>query len=241
MILGSLAMSSDAIYVVNTYEKGVGPDRVWEKHGSLADAINNFAVPSQKRYADRCGVDYVELKDEGNAIRNKYHAACLRSITMFKDFADSPYDRILFLDCDILIRKNAKNIFKEIFHFAAGGIGADKANAHQDLVLKSSLNVRVPSGYFFCTGVAMYPRKVFEAYANAVSEDLLDAQIKTKGFFDMHGCGYLNYKTRQIPDQLSHVWHSMPPGKPDTAFVHFGGDYKVDLINIANNSREDWE
>lgn len=234
-------MSSNAIYVVNTYKEGVGADKRWSKHGSLYKAVNDFVVPSQRRYAERCGVDYVELKDEPEEYEgNPYHSACLRNVTMFKDFAESQYERILFLDCDILISENASNIFEDLLYFSAGGIDAKKAKEHQEKVLESSLNVRVPSGYFFCTGVAMYPREVFEAYAKYIDDELISAQANTLGFFDMHGCGYLNYKINKVPDLISRHWHCMPPmAKEDTNFVHYGGGHKIDLIKISNSPNEE--
>lgn len=60
---------------------------------------------SIKRYAEKCGADYIELQDDQHPnwpMANKYRVYSVSSV----------YDKTLYLDCDISIRDTAPDLFK---------------------------------------------------------------------------------------------------------------------------------
>ena len=60
---------------------------------------------SIQKYAEKCGADYIELKDDQHPtwpMANKYRVYNVSSV----------YDKTLYLDCDVMIKDDAPNLFE---------------------------------------------------------------------------------------------------------------------------------
>lgn len=106
----SKASSNSEVDVVNFYDEIQNPTSNWAicviPANELANTLLDSTRASIKDYAEKCGADYIELT--GNQypewpMANKYR---LHSVA-------KTYKKTLYLDCDVLIKRSAPNIFKE--------------------------------------------------------------------------------------------------------------------------------
>lgn len=72
--------------------------------GDLYSEVSEVTHPTIKRYADKIGADFVVWRDQGNHMSP--HFRKLDIVSLFKE-----YDRVLYVDTDIIIREDAPNIF----------------------------------------------------------------------------------------------------------------------------------
>ena len=79
------------------------------------EAMKKYTIPSAKRYAAKIGADYVSINepvDEINHIKSIYAQSVAMKLFLFREFLKTDYDRLLFLDCDILVKGESPDIFE---------------------------------------------------------------------------------------------------------------------------------
>ena len=79
------------------------------------EAMKKYTIPSAKRYAAKIGADYISINepvDEINHIKNIYAQSVAMKLFLFREFLKTDYDRLLFLDCDILVKGESPDIFE---------------------------------------------------------------------------------------------------------------------------------
>lgn len=242
-------MSFKAIYVLNTYTKNQNED---VRFSGLYDAINNFVIPNQKKYAKLCNADYVEIKDNSSG----YWASVARKLMIFIDMAQSSYDEILFLDCDIIIENIATDIFTEhqgqySAHKIDGNSkafsGGFTALEHQGRI-KDKFNIYVDLKYMHNTCAVLYPRRVFEKYAEFLSSNKIVSKMKdiilgsgktgdkwcdmsvlpiVRSLCDMQVKYNLDQKWNTMPESFGPYWKNY---SGDRYFTHYAGTNKMLLI-----------
>jgi len=161
--------------------------------------------PSMMAYAEKCGADYIEL--EGNQhkdwpMANKYRVHSVSSV----------YEKTLYLDCDIVIRDNAPNIFEltpddklsifEEFSHWTGRNFTDWIQREQDTIVRKFLKPEerdrwLVNGAFTATkmlngGVMVIPKCVADWYSQP------DRNYIRQWCFDQ------NYLSLILPDELHH-------------------------------------
>ena len=72
--------------------------------GSPAQGLESITIPLMREYARRCGVDFRIIRDIGECQHPKF--AVMQIGRMFDQ-----YERILYLDADVLVRPSAPNLF----------------------------------------------------------------------------------------------------------------------------------
>ena len=247
-------MSSKAIFILNTYTKDQNAD---VRYSGLYDAINNFVIPNQKNYAKLCNADYIEVKDDSSG----YWASLARKLMTFIDMAQSSYDEILFLDCDIII----EDIAPDIFTAHQGQYSAPKVNSrafsggftaleHQGRI-KDKFNIYVDLKYMHNTCAVLYPRKVFEKYAEFLSSNKIVSKMKdiilssgktgdnwgdmcvlpiVCSFCDMQVKYHLNEKWNTLPASYNDYWGNY---NGDRYFTHYPGINKTELVKRYERGR----
>ena len=72
--------------------------------GNAADGLEAQSIPAMRAYAARCDADFRVIRSVGDCQHPKY--AVMQIHDLFKD-----YERILYLDADVMVRPNAPDIF----------------------------------------------------------------------------------------------------------------------------------
>jgi len=237
-------MSSKAIFILNTYSED----------DALYDVVNNFVIPNQKNYAKLCNAHYVEIK---NNSRGYWESVCSK-LMLFVDMAQSSHDEILFLDCDIIIEDGAPDIFKEHKgQYVAPNIigrsfcGKFSPLEHQERI-QDKFNIYVDLKYMHNTCAVLYPRRVFEKYADFLSSNQIVAKMRDiicnsgktgDKWSDMEVLPIVcSLCDMQVDQNLDQEWNTMPPSngpywrnyKDDRYFTHYAGHNKAELIKRYN-------
>jgi len=91
--------------------------------------MTDITHPLLKEYAKKCNADFIifDHKPQLNTDDNKPHYRILKAQELLKD-----YDRILFLDSDMIINKNCPNIFDEVPVDCIGSVFEDKGSRLKD-------------------------------------------------------------------------------------------------------------
>jgi lipopolysaccharide biosynthesis glycosyltransferase len=91
--------------------------------------MTDITFPTIKEYAKKCGADFKVLSHtpDVNTYDNKPHYRILEVYNLFEE-----YDRILCLDCDMLVLKECPNIFNIVPEDMIGSIYEDKATRKVD-------------------------------------------------------------------------------------------------------------
>ncbi len=86
-----------------------------------------FTIPIQKMWADRWGAEYLILNDPAYSRRAMW---CYRTL-LFYDLLKE-YDRILYLDADVIVNKNCPNLFEKVLFDTVGAVMEDKGSRRKE-------------------------------------------------------------------------------------------------------------
>lgn len=200
------------------------------------EEMYQLTFPYIKQYADKVGAKILRLS------KNKglhYHYKILQLNQLFKK-----YDRILVLDCDILIRKDCPDLFDCVPENEIGTVLEDKGsrleNRRQRIkqVQDKFGDIGWKQGYIN-TGVALFSKK----HRNLFQKRNL---WLNNGYDDVY-LGYwihkLGYKIFKLPYKLNHMrlfseqWNGSP-SKFDSWIIHEAGgglDKSQQIINLKND------
>ena len=86
--------------------------------------ITSITIPLIQKYAEKCGSDFLIMDQEPpiwtTEVPPRPHYRIMRFYDLFNE-----YDRILSIDCDLLINNNCPNIFEEVPYEFVGSIYED--------------------------------------------------------------------------------------------------------------------
>lgn len=182
------------IYQVDLYPQG-DKDRPF-----FYDATVNYTMESVKRYAERIGADYFCIKEMPSKLQDvimeHYGKSCLAKMYVFEHFLNTGYDKMMILDCDMLARDCAPDVFEEnpftekdlIFSTLCG-----KNNNKHIKVMKDVYNYEIKQ--FYNGGIYLANRKGAKNIFKYLSIDLHTLLNKNKflnnRLHDQHLVGYL--------------------------------------------------
>lgn len=163
--------------------------------------MTNITFPYLKKYADFCNADFLVINDSKN-IHSHYR------ILQFYDLFDY-YDRIISLDCDILIMKTCPNLFDVVDKKNIGSIfedvGTRKFDRRERLqkIQNKFGNLEIKSGYIN-TGVSIFSKE---------HKDIFKYDDKTElyldlGFDDVY-LTYMIHKYNFKIQELDYIWNFM--------------------------------
>tara|TARA_Y100000593_G_scaffold95087_1_gene199422 strand:- start:30568 stop:31284 length:717 start_codon:yes stop_codon:yes gene_type:complete len=160
------------IYQLDTYSS-VKEKEDWHSEPLWQQAMLKTSVPTVEKYANKIGVNYKLFQIlENNSGNYDWQFAIKKKLLLFKYFAESEFDEMLYLDLDILVRDYTPSIF-EIDEFKNGGFVSkqciEKWSKEHSKRLKKNMNV--DANVFYNGGVTLYDKQSAIKIANLIPEE----------------------------------------------------------------------
>lgn len=188
-----------------------------------------YTLPIQKMWAERWGAEYRILDDPAYSKRAMW---CYRTL-IFYDLLKT-YDRILYIDADVVINKNCPNIFEIVPCDTVGVVLEDKGSRRKER-LDRIRRVKVCLGEigwqtgFFNMGVYVVSkihRNMFQRVDGKLWEDMgWDSPFYS---YQIMRLGYkwvdLGYKFNHM-SMFSESWNGSP-SRFDSYIIHYAGGAK---------------
>lgn len=218
-------------------EKRLIVTRADENHKEVSEITH----PIIKRYADKCGADFVILDDPKDL---HMHYRILQIYPMFE-----MYDKILSLDTDIFILNRCQNLFEVVPSGLIGSIYEDQGSRKEDrrlrikAVQKKNGDVGWSVGYIN-TGVTLFPKECKEIFRYDDKKDLWDGL----GFDDVW-LGYQTHKLNYTIFELAYTYNFMSmfseswnnnTSRFHANIIHYAGNGFYPLKSRMDNIKEDY-
>ena len=189
----------------------------------------SYTLPIQRMWAKKWEADYMVLDDPAYSRRAMW---CYRTL-VFYDLLES-YDRILYLDADIIINKNCPNIFETVPYDTIGAVLEDKGSRRKERLdrirrTKAHLGEIDWQEGFFNMGiyiVSKIHRDMFKKVDGKLWEDtgwdspFYSYQIARLGYKYID----LGYKFNHM-SMFSEAWNGSP-SRFDSYIIHYAGGAK---------------
>lgn len=132
--------------------------------GKKYSDIGNITHSSMKRYADKIGADFIVI-DVPMFTQSSSHWEKFQIYNYFKD-----YERILFLDTDIIVRKDCPNLFDMVPRDQIGMFNEGRFESRYQAIMETTRthNCVLPDwdGTYYNSGVMVLSRYHKELFAN---------------------------------------------------------------------------
>ena len=185
-----------------------------------------YTLPIQEMWAKKWGADYKILDDPAYSRRAMW---CYRTL-IFYDLFES-YDRILYLDADLIINKNCPNIFEIVPYDTIGAVLEDRGSRRKERLnrikrTKAYLGEIDWQEGFFNMGVYIVSsihRDMFQRVNGKLWEDMgWDSPFYS---YQIVRFGYkyidLGYKFNHM-SMFSEDWNGRP-SRFDSYIIHYAG------------------
>jgi lipopolysaccharide biosynthesis glycosyltransferase len=169
--------------------------------------ITKNTIPLIEKYAEFCDADFKILDQEPpiwtTEVPPRPHYRIMEFYNFFND-----YDRILSIDCDLLLNKNCPNIFEEVPYEFVGSIYEDVGNSANHrrgqikLIQEMYGDVGWTEGYIN-TGFAIFSRIHKDIFQPINGEYFMEF-----GIDDVHLCYQIHkygFKIHQLPYKWNHM------------------------------------
>lgn len=206
--------------------------------GELYQKISNITHKSIKAYADKIGVDFVVIDKTDYPL--PHYAKC-----HLKDLL-TKYDRIAYIDSDIIISPNAPDIFQAVPEDKLGLFEEGKFGGRYEGFIQylSQYNIQPEKVSYFNTGVIVASkihkevfRVPFKFDNHFFEQTYLNMNILTSGF-DVH---FLSYKF----NRMSLVDKKTGEHRLNSYFIHYAGLSNVlpedKFLNLIETDLKDLE
>ena len=217
-----------------------------------------------QKYADRTNSDFVQLTNDNPLGRwatlpecwSQFQTACWCKFTILNHFANSSYDKMLYLDQDILVRSNAKDIFNEIecqgIHMRKLNLSTAFEGPTWTTICKEHFKLDVTPDLYnggviyankdaikqFCN-VAPKPNEWvdFLSHPHLTGRPGSSTSGHTEGTCDQMVLAILCYLNNITITSLDTKWNRGPQWQnADTNFVHYHGDRGKILYQSCGSS-----
>jgi hypothetical protein len=208
--------------------------------GDFYNKISELTFPSLRKYAERVGADFIELQPNEVYKNFPHYLKCeLNSVL------DS-YDRICYIDADIIVSPLAPNIFEKVPEDKMGlfeeGKYENRLSNLQNYFTQKGLNAVATQ--YFNTGVIVASKehkKVFEV-----------PEVFEDNFFEQTYLNYRIYKLEMGVVGLSYKFNRMTLADQRTGehrlasyFVHYAGLSQQlppeSFLNLIKHDLSEWE
>jgi len=189
----------------------------------------HYTLPIQKMWAKKWGADYMVLDDPAYSRRAMW---CYRTLIFYDLFEE--YDRILYLDADLIINKSCPNIFDIVPYDTIGAVLEDKGSRRKERLdrikrTKAHLGDIDWQEGFFNMGVYIVSkvhRDMFQRVDGKLWEDMgWDSPFYS---YQIARLGYkyidLGYKFNHM-SMFSEPWNGSP-SRFDSYIIHYAGGAK---------------
>jgi lipopolysaccharide biosynthesis glycosyltransferase len=169
--------------------------------------MTSLTLPLIQKYAKDCGADFHILNQEPPAWTPEHPPRAHYRIMKFYDLFEE-YDRILSVDCDLLICKNCPNIFETVDPDKVGSIYEDVGHAqdHRRGQIRAAQEQFGDVGWtegYINTGFAVFSKKHRDIFQPINGQYFMDF-----GIDDVHLCWQIHkhgFEIQQLPYQWNHM------------------------------------
>lgn len=204
------------------------------------EAYTRYTFPYIKKYAEKCDAEFMVIRD--NEGLHKHY----RILQFYKLF--DYYDRIMSIDSDMIIMKNAPNIFDVVPEDSIGTVFEDKGTRQKDRrkriksIQKKFGDIGWKTGYIN-TGVAVFskchkdifePKSEEELYMDLGYDDVYLGYMIRKFGFKIFEMSY----TMNHMSLFSEPWNKSP-SRFDSYFIHYAGNGYSHIIPRNDQIKQD--
>lgn len=209
--------------------------------GEFYEEMSKVTLPRIKSYASKCGADFslVPVTNPEKPAWNKFN---------IKNFFNE-YDRVLYVDIDILIRDDAENLFNivpedELAIFDEGDFIPSRK--HEFMQYLGQMQLPKPekySGDYFNTGVFL----ISKCHADVLSPPMIPQHFVDHYYeqsylnFQIQARGTKIYKLNYKYNRMSCMCKATGEYRGDSYFLHYAGAPKESIIDLMKKDIEIWE
>ena len=206
--------------------------------GEQYKQIAKLTHPTIKEYADRIKADFIVLSDED---RNLPHWKKFKIFDLLKE-----YDRVLYLDTDLIIRGDCPNLFeivpeKKIGLFNEGRF-SNRVGSMQEACKAYEEDLPRWDGTYYNTGVMVvsrYHRSLFKT-----PEKIIDLGMYEQPYLNLRIIKD-DYKVHELEYKFNRMTILDPlTGEPRHAsyIIHYAGaPNQFELLRVINEDLEEWK
>lgn len=210
--------------------------------GDFYSKMAEITHPNIKSYADKIGADFITLTDIGSHSLPHYRKLDIAALL-------DKYDRILYIDTDILVRDDTPNLFDIVPNdslgiFEEGKYHKDRIAQFKNFCLETGYDFSRWKGKYYNTGVMLLSKQhknILDAPENEVEhffeQSYLNAMIDYRDVKVFE----LDYKFNRMPwfDQI------IPDERYDSYFIHYAGMSlhmpEQELLELIAKDKKDWQ
>jgi len=210
--------------------------------GKQFEKLAEITHPTIRKYADKINAEFIILNGDSKKYKiNHYYKLGLRELL-------DKYDRILFLDTDILVREDAPNIFEVVQPDELGifeeGRYTPRVEAMQEFMQMAGYDLKQWDGKYYNTGV-MVLSKEHRYIFNPPSQEI--DNFKEQTYINLM-ISYLKPKVHILHHMYNHMSLMQPvigEERYNSYFMHYAGaDVENDvqsLIELMGKDLQVWK
>lgn len=181
-------------------------------NGEIHNAIGAVTHPFMKRYAERCKADFEVISEhQGGEIPPHWEKLKIGGLL-------AEYDRIVYMDTDMLVRSDTPNLFDVVVPDCIGAFResdvVERRMMFNDYLDNMQYHPQHWDGHYYNTGLLVVSRnhaKVFQVPELEEVERNVELK-KAKPGLHFHDQSYLNWKiiqNKHVVQPLPHVFNHM--------------------------------
>jgi lipopolysaccharide biosynthesis glycosyltransferase len=189
-------------------------------HNEGFKPVVNITYPRFKAYAAKCGADFVEI-DHSQIL---FPAIYWSKLLIFGLF-NKGYERVLWLDADIIVAKHAPNIFELFPNDTLGMLNEGKYFPDRLIQLQSYIGAMdYPSSIclrpekYYNVGVMLIPKE--KAYMLSVPNKFIGSPMPEQDHIN-----FMSVMTHTEITDIGYKWNHITglkePDRRDSYFIHF--------------------
>ncbi len=185
--------------------------------GSSCDAMFETALPSFKEYAARMGADLIVIDQEKRKWGHLFYEKWQMYEALFK------YDRLLYVDGDILIAPDCPDLFSFVQPGELGGFVEDDYSDRTAMIVR----IQISMGHIgWSKGYVNFGMGVYSWVHRALFKNIADPD--KSGFADQNVYNHLivsgNYPIRKLPLEFNRMDLGGLEGRLSGFIIHYAGN-----------------
>lgn len=206
--------------------------------GDYYNKISQYTLPSIEEYADKINADFINLTDtNSDFITQKWNKFEIYKLL-------NTYNRIIYFDIDILIRKDTPNLFELVPETKLGMFNEGRYSLRGEFVKQASEYYNEPikewNGKFYNSGVMVISRRHKQIFALPKGVDFVPTDqpyINLRIINDKVDMFDLDYRFNRmdILDKFIGIT------RHDSYIIHYAGAPQDMIFDVIGNDIKKWE
>ncbi len=206
--------------------------------GEYHQKISKFTLPSIKKYAEKIGSDFLIVTEpKKEYITQKWNKFYIHELL-------NDYKRILYLDCDLIIREDCPNLFNIVPENKLGMFNEERYTSRLEYLLQASeyYKEELPKwdGKFYNSGVMIISRKHKQIFRMPKGIDFVETDQPyinlriQKDKIDMFDLPY-DFNRMDILDKFCGI------SRLNSYIVHYAGAPKEMIFDVMKKDIKEWK